>query len=113
MENNFSENVVLLPESVEMAIARICREQNKPPLANSTKQALAEKGEQFSLRILDKIQRTVIRFSFDGLVSCLIKAELNNNGSPSPQKRPSPSQQNCSPMSSPAKTCRLMMNSQG
>ncbi|XVE54202.1 hypothetical protein DITRI_Ditri03aG0061400 [Diplodiscus trichospermus] len=112
MESNLFKDVdVALPPTVETAISRICQEQNKPPLASSTRQALADKGEECSLRILEKIQRTLIRSTFDGFVMYMIRNELNNNGSP--QKRPSPSYQpNCSPFSSPAKTCRLMMNSQ-
>lgn len=109
MDGNFSEDVVL-PQTVEEAISRICDQQNQPRLTYSTRLLLAEKGEDVSLRILEIIQRTPIRSSFDGFVLHMIRKEENNNGSP--LKRPSPSSQlNCSPLSSPVKTCRLMMNS--
>ncbi|XP_022754978.1 probable RNA-dependent RNA polymerase 5 isoform X2 [Durio zibethinus] len=110
MESNFCEDVIL-PQTVVEAISRICREQNQPPLASSTRRALADIGEEVSLRILEKIQRTSIRFSFDGFVMAMINQELNNNGTP--HKRPSSSSQlDCSPLPSPIKTLRLMMNSQ-
>ncbi|XWS26784.1 hypothetical protein CRYUN_Cryun26dG0059900 [Craigia yunnanensis] len=110
MESNLCEDVVL-PQTVEEAIYRICHKQNQRPLAYSTRQALADKGEEGSLRILEKIQRTTIRSSFDGFVLHMIRDELNNNGSP--QKRPCPSSQpKCGPLSSPVKTSRLMINSQ-
>ncbi|WRX34924.1 RNA-dependent RNA polymerase [Theobroma cacao] len=114
MGSNFYENVAL-PQTVEGAISRICREQNQPPLADSTRQALADKGEEQSLRILKKIQRTTIRSSFDGFVMYMIKNELNNinNNNNSPKRQSpsssSPSRLSRSPFSSPAKTCCLMM----
>ncbi|GMI89458.1 hypothetical protein like AT2G19930 [Hibiscus trionum] len=109
MENNLNKDVVL-PPTVEALMSRICREQNQPPLPNSTKQALAERGEEASLKILQTIQRSEIRTTFDRYVMYLIR-ESNGNGSP--QKRSNLSPSNSSPFSSPAKPCRLMMSSPG
>ncbi|KAA3457828.1 putative RNA-dependent RNA polymerase 5 [Gossypium australe] len=111
MANNSHEDLVLLPQAVEALISRICNEQGQPRLGYLTRQALAEVGEEASLRILEKIQRTEIRTTFDRFVMFMIKNESNGNGSP--QKRSNSSQKNSSPFSSPAKTCRFMMNSQG
>ncbi|XP_022731132.1 probable RNA-dependent RNA polymerase 3 [Durio zibethinus] len=109
MESNFHE-AIALPQTVEAAISRICREQNQRPLANSTRCALAKIGEEEALRILETIQRSRIHSSFDGFVFYIIRNEGYNG---SPQKRPSPSTQiNRSPQSSPVKACRLMMDSQ-
>ncbi|KAH1131937.1 hypothetical protein J1N35_003315 [Gossypium stocksii] len=111
MANNSHEDVVLLPQAVEALISRICNEQGQPRLGYSTRQALAEVGEEASLRILEKIQRAEIRTTFDRFVMYMIRNESNGNGSP--QKRSNSAQLNSSPFSSPAKTCRLMMSSQG
>ncbi|KAB2072347.1 hypothetical protein ES319_A07G009400v1 [Gossypium barbadense] len=110
MANNSHEDVVLLPQAVEALISRICNEQQQPRLGYSTRQALAVVGEEASLRILEKIQRTEIRTTFDRFVMYMIRNESNGNGSP--QKRSNSAQLNSSPFSSPSKTCRLMMNSQ-
>nr|KJB07221.1 hypothetical protein B456_001G008800 [Gossypium raimondii] len=110
MANNSHEDVVLLPQAVEALISRICNEQEQPRLGYSTRQALAEVGEEASLRILEKIQRTEIRTTFDRFVMYMIRNDSNGNGSP--QKRAKSAQLNSSPFSSPAKTCPLMMNSQ-
>ncbi|PPD98039.1 hypothetical protein GOBAR_DD04978 [Gossypium barbadense] len=103
MANNSHEDVVLLPQAVEALISRICNEQEQPRLGYSTRQALAEVGEEASLRILEKIQRTEIRTTFDRFVMYMIRNDSNGNGSP--QKRANSAQLN--------RTCRLMMNSQG
>ncbi|XP_021276524.1 probable RNA-dependent RNA polymerase 5 isoform X2 [Herrania umbratica] len=110
MGSNFYENVAL-PQTVEGAISRICREQDQPPLLYGTRQALADTGEGPSLRILEKIQRTPIRSSFDGFVMYMIRNELNNINNKDTLKRQSPSSSrlNRSPFSSPSKTCHLMM----
>ncbi|KAK8476042.1 hypothetical protein V6N12_013836 [Hibiscus sabdariffa] len=107
MENNLSKDVILSP-TVEALISRICREKNQPPLPNSTKQALAERGEETSLKILQIIQRSDIRTTFNQYALYLIR-ESNDNGSP--QRRSNPSPSNSSPFSSPTKPCRLMMSS--
>ncbi|TYH60945.1 hypothetical protein ES332_D07G014600v1 [Gossypium tomentosum] len=103
MANNSHEDVVLLPQAVEALISRICNEQEQPRLGYLTRQALAEVGEEASLRILEKIQRTEIRTTFDRFVMYMIRNDSNGNGSP--QKRANSAQLN--------RTCRLMMNSQG
>ncbi|KAK8696975.1 hypothetical protein V6N13_113142 [Hibiscus sabdariffa] len=105
MENNLNKDVILSP-TVEALISRICREKNQPPLPNSTKQALAERGEEASLKILQTIQRSDIRTTFNQYAMYLIRGS-NDNGSP----RSNPSPSSSSPFSSPSKPCRLMMSS--
>ncbi|KAK9032081.1 hypothetical protein V6N11_056364 [Hibiscus sabdariffa] len=93
---------VVLPPTVEALVSRICSEKSQPPLSRSTKQALAQMGEESSLKILRKIQVSDIKTTFDKFLMFLIRKESNC----SPQKRSNPS-----PVNSPAKTTRLMMNS--
>ncbi|KAK8696984.1 hypothetical protein V6N13_113150 [Hibiscus sabdariffa] len=107
MENNLNKDVILSP-TVEALISRICREKNQPPLPNSTKQALAERGEEASLKVLQTIQRSDIRTTFNQYAMYLIRGS-NDNGSP--QRRSNPSPSSSSPFSSPSKPCRLMMSS--
>ncbi|KAL4317791.1 hypothetical protein GQ457_18G001060 [Hibiscus cannabinus] len=99
MENT---EIVVLPPTVEVLVSRICSEKSQPPLSRSTKQALAQLGEESSLKILQKIQVSDIKTTFDKFLMFLIRKESNF----SPQKRSNPS-----PVNSPAKTTRLMMNS--
>ncbi|KAK8610405.1 hypothetical protein V6N13_081563 [Hibiscus sabdariffa] len=101
MENT---RYVVLPPTVEALVSRICSEKSQPPLSRSTKQALAQMGEESSLKILRKIQVSEIKTTFDIFLMFLIRKESNG----SPQKRSNPS-----PVNSPAKTTRLMMNSPG
>ncbi|XP_039018521.1 probable RNA-dependent RNA polymerase 5 [Hibiscus syriacus] len=98
------ENNVVLPPTVEALISRICSEQSQLPLSRSTKQALAQKDEESSMKILGKIQMSGINTTFDRFLMFLIRKESND----SPKKRSNPS-----PANSPLKTCRLMMNSPG
>ncbi|KAL4301789.1 hypothetical protein GQ457_10G000720 [Hibiscus cannabinus] len=107
MEDNLNKDVILSP-TVEALISRICREKNQPPLPNSTKQALAERGEEASLKILQTIQRSDIRTTFNQYAMYLIRGS-NDNGYP--QRRSNPSPSSSSPFSSPSKPCRLMMSS--
>ncbi|GMI94841.1 hypothetical protein like AT2G19930 [Hibiscus trionum] len=95
---------VVLPPTVEAMVSRICSEQSQPPLSRSTKQALAQMGEEKSIHILRKIQVSEIKTTFDIFLMFLIRKESNG----SPQKRSNPS-----PVNSPVKTLRLMMNSPG
>ncbi|KAE8718810.1 putative RNA-dependent RNA polymerase 3-like isoform X2 [Hibiscus syriacus] len=98
MENSSNEDVVL-PPSVEALISRICDEQKQQPLPNSTKQELAERGEEESLKLLKIIQRSRINTTFDRYLKFLMR----NSNSPFPL--------NSSPFSSPDKSWRLMMSS--
>ncbi|OMO82667.1 RNA-dependent RNA polymerase, eukaryotic-type [Corchorus capsularis] len=104
--------VVILPQTVEAAISRICSERNLPPLLDSTRQALYEVGEAESLITLKKIGETKEKIrSFDKFVMYFI-VRNRPNCNPSPQKRPSPSSIS-SPFSSPGKIVRMMMSSPG
>ncbi|XVF34908.1 hypothetical protein REPUB_Repub18cG0098800 [Reevesia pubescens] len=65
---------VVLPQTVEGVISRICHEQKRPPLAYSTRLALAAKGEEGSLRILENIR---------GIVNHLMDSLWGDNVTPS------------------------------
>ncbi|OMO82668.1 RNA-dependent RNA polymerase, eukaryotic-type [Corchorus capsularis] len=106
---NFQEaKGVPLPPTVEAAISRIRCKHDQPPLSESTRQKLASIGEAESLRMLKISENKEVLYSFENYLKALIQ-----NGTNSPQKRPSSSQGICSStsLSSPGKTIRLMNSS--
>ncbi|KAG8636202.1 hypothetical protein MANES_16G110000v8 [Manihot esculenta] len=73
-----------LPPSVEQLIAKICTDQNQPPLGLPARRVLASLEEEVVLEILCTIASSEIRKSFDGFVFYLVKQKVGNS---SPVKR--------------------------
>lgn len=95
---------VILPESVEQSIKRVCIDKNQPPLKIYARKMLFEIGEKGSVEILNTIVSTNTPIkSFSGFVSSLIKANYpeqaatvlnslyNSPHSPSPASPHNPS----------------------
>ncbi|XP_051113989.1 probable RNA-dependent RNA polymerase 5 [Andrographis paniculata] len=96
---------VLLPQSVETEIQRICREKDVDPLRAYTRVMLAEMGEQNALNMLQKIMLSPRLRSFSGFVRqltiteypAIAEAVFDEFGYDSPWRQNMQSSSPCSP----------------